>query len=92
MDNIQNNKGLDCNSILKYATVLLFHHGGHLPLLIYQLKRTLSIYPPIHLSMGLQPFVEPWPFFQFYIAGRTPSTGEQKVARPLPAHRTTQTK
>jgi hypothetical protein len=47
-----------------------------------------------YLSMALQPFVEPWPLFQFdlffYTVGRTPWTGEQPVARPLPAHRTAQ--
>jgi hypothetical protein len=37
---------------------------------------------------------EPWPLFQFlnpYTVGRTRWTGDQPVARPLPAHRTTQT-
>jgi hypothetical protein len=36
----------------------------------------------------------PWPFFRFlilYIDGKTPWTGDQAVARPLPTHRTTQT-
>jgi hypothetical protein len=36
----------------------------------------------------------PWPLFQFlnlYAVGRTPWMGDQPVARPLPAHRTTQT-
>jgi hypothetical protein len=44
--------------------------------------------------MALQPFVEPWPLFQFlnlYTVGRTPWTGDQPVARPLPTHRTAQT-
>jgi hypothetical protein len=49
----------------------------------------------IHLSMALQPFVGPWPLRQFrnlfYTDGRTPWTGDQPVARPLPTHRTTQT-
>jgi hypothetical protein len=49
----------------------------------------------IHSSMALQPFVGPWPFFQFrnffYIDGRTPWTRDQPVARPLPTQRTTQT-
>jgi hypothetical protein len=39
--------------------------------------------------MDLQPFVGPWPFFSFlifYTVGRTPWTGDQPVARPLPAH------
>jgi hypothetical protein len=44
--------------------------------------------------MALQPFVGPWPLFSFLILctiGRTPWTGDQPVARPLPIHRTTQT-
>jgi hypothetical protein len=44
--------------------------------------------------MALQPFVGPWPLFQFldlYTVGRTPRTGDQPVARPLPAYRTAQT-
>jgi hypothetical protein len=48
----------------------------------------------LYLSMALQPFVGPWPLFSFlilYTVGRTPWTGDQPVARPLPIHRTTQT-
>jgi hypothetical protein len=30
-------------------------------------------------------------FFIFYTVGRTPWTGDQLVARPLPAHRTAET-
>jgi hypothetical protein len=48
----------------------------------------------IYLSMGLQPFVGPWPLFQFldfYTVGRTPFDGDHYVARPLPTHRTAQT-
>jgi hypothetical protein len=44
--------------------------------------------------MAIQPFVGPWPPFQFlnvYTVGRTPWTGDQLVARPLRTHRTTQT-
>jgi hypothetical protein len=44
--------------------------------------------------MALQPFVGPWPLFQFldfYTVGRTPWMEDQTVARPLPAHRTAQT-
>jgi hypothetical protein len=40
-----------------------------------------------------QPF-GPWPVFQFlnlYTVGRTPWTGDQSVAKPLPTHRKTQT-
>jgi hypothetical protein len=44
--------------------------------------------------MALQSFVGPWPFFSFLIlctVGRTPWTGDQPVAMPLPTQRTTQT-
>jgi hypothetical protein len=36
----------------------------------------------------------PWPLFQFlnpHVVGRTPWTGDQPVAKPLPTHRTIQT-
>jgi hypothetical protein len=51
----------------------------------------LSVYL-ICLSMALQPFVETWPLFQVLDLshGRTPSTGDQHVVRPLRAHRTAQ--
>jgi hypothetical protein len=54
----------------------------------------LSIYLSIYLSVALQP-LGPWPLFQFlnlYTVGRTPWTGDQSVARPLPIYRTTQTR
>jgi hypothetical protein len=45
--------------------------------------------------MPLQPFVGPWPLLQYhnllYTDGRTPWTGDQPVARPLPTRRATQT-
>jgi hypothetical protein len=40
--------------------------------------------------MALQSFVGPWPLFSViirYTVGRTFWTGDQPVARPLPAHR-----
>jgi hypothetical protein len=50
---------------------------------------------PISVCLWLySPFVGPWPLFQFlnlYTDGRTPWTGDQPVARPLPTHKTTQT-
>jgi hypothetical protein len=50
----------------------------------------------IHTSTALQLFVGPWPLFQFrnlfYTDGRALWTSDQPVARPLPIHRTTQTK
>jgi hypothetical protein len=40
-------------------------------------------------------FVGPWPLLRsrnlFYTLGRTPWTGDQRVARPLPTRRTIQT-
>jgi hypothetical protein len=48
------------------------------------------------IPMALQSCVGPWPlFFSFltlYTVGRTPLTGDQPVARPLPTHRSTQNK
>jgi hypothetical protein len=49
---------------------------------------------PTYLPMALQTLVGPWPLFQFLSllhSGRTPWTGDQPVARPLPAYRTAQT-
>jgi hypothetical protein len=48
----------------------------------------------IHSSMALQPSIGLWGLFFsftifFYTDGRTPWTGDQPVARPLPTHRTT---
>jgi hypothetical protein len=41
--------------------------------------------------MGLQPFFEPWPLFQFLnTVDRTSFMGDQRVARPLPTRRATQ--
>jgi hypothetical protein len=48
----------------------------------------------IYLSMALQPFVGPWPLYQFLnflTVTKTPWTGDQSAARPLPVYRTTQT-
>jgi hypothetical protein len=52
---------------------------------------SLSIYLSIY---ALQPLWTLAAFFQFpnlYTVGRTPWTGDQPVARPLPTHRTIQT-
>jgi hypothetical protein len=54
----------------------------------------LSKHLCVHVSMALLSFFGPWPLFSFlilYIIGRTPWSGEQSVAKPLPTHRTTQT-
>jgi hypothetical protein len=48
--------------------------------------------PEEYLAMAVQLFFGPWPLFQFlnlYTVGRTPWTGDEPVARPLPTHRTT---
>jgi hypothetical protein len=48
--------------------------------------------PYIYLWL-YSPFVGPWPLFSFlisYIVGKSPWTGDQPVARPLLARRTTQ--
>jgi hypothetical protein len=48
-----------------------------------------------YLSLSLQPFFGPlagiFSFLILYTVGRTPWTGDQPVARPLPTHRMTQT-
>jgi hypothetical protein len=48
------------------------------------------------IIMALQPFVGPWPLLQFhnhfYTDGRSLWTSDQPVARPLPTHRTIQTR
>jgi hypothetical protein len=51
-------------------------------------------YHLLYLSMALQPFVRSFTLFSFlilYTVGRTPWTGDQLVAKPLPIRRTTQT-
>jgi hypothetical protein len=52
-------------------------------------KALISIYLWLY-----SPFVGPWPLVQYFIlytVVRTPWTGDQPIARPLPTHRTTQT-
>jgi hypothetical protein len=46
-----------------------------------------------HLSMALQPLwtLITFQFLNLHTVGRSPWTGDQPVARPLPTHRTTQT-
>jgi hypothetical protein len=53
----------------------------------FYLSICMSVYLWLYSPCG------PWPIFQFlnpYTVGRTPWTGDQPVARPLPIHRTTQ--
>jgi hypothetical protein len=54
----------------------------------------IAILLMFHSIMAVQSIVGPWLPFQFlslYTVGRTPWTGDQPVARPLPTHRTIQT-
>jgi hypothetical protein len=51
----------------------------------------LSIYLSIYLQSFLLDLGRFINFFILYTAGRTPWTGDQSVARPLPTHRTTET-
>jgi hypothetical protein len=56
----------------------------------------ISVTCPIHLVLSICLYLysfllDPgrfFSFFIFYIVGKTPWTGDQPVARPLPAHRT----
>jgi hypothetical protein len=48
--------------------------------LLLPLEHTASVKPLFHFG-----------FLILYTVGRTPWTGDQPVARPLPTHRTTQT-
>jgi hypothetical protein len=71
-----------CNRTLKYRICLSTstYLSIHLSIYIY-----LSVYLRFY-----NPFARPRPLFQFlnqYTVGRTPWTGDQLVARPLPAHR-----
>jgi hypothetical protein len=53
---------------------------------IFYPSTDLPTYLPTYLSMAVQTF-GPWPLFQFlglYTVGRTPWTGDQPVAGPLP--------
>jgi hypothetical protein len=55
----------------------------------------LGGYLSIYLSMALHPLLDLGRFFSFlilYTVGRTPWTGDQPIARPLPTHTTTQTR
>jgi hypothetical protein len=62
---------------------------------IFFLNSCMAFHSFILSPMALEPFIEPWPLLQFrnlfYTGCRTPWTGNQSVARPLPTHRTTQT-
>jgi hypothetical protein len=61
---------------------------------IFRVKmcRLLSFF--VYIIISLQPFVGPWPTFQFldpiYTVGMTSWTGDQPVARPLSRHIATQ--
>jgi hypothetical protein len=64
--------------------------GEHLIMRSFLIFTLLSVY----LSVALQSFLGLSPLFQFldlYKVSKTPWTGYEPVARPLPTHRTTQT-
>jgi hypothetical protein len=67
--------------------------AGQTILSTYQMLKKRLNFPWIKLNIiiiiiiAVQPFVGPWPFFQFL--DPIPWTGDQPVARPLPTHRTT---
>jgi hypothetical protein len=67
--------------IPEYSTV----HGYYLSIYL----SIYSIYGSTALFLDLGRFFS---FLIFYTVGRTPWTGDQPVARPLPAHRTAQTR
>jgi hypothetical protein len=81
-------------AIFQYFLNLLFLFTPYIfytPVLIIRLSFIITIEVFIYGSIAL---VDLGCFFQFlnpYTVGRTPWTGDQPVARPLPAHRTTQT-
>jgi hypothetical protein len=55
---------------------------------VNEYRSYLSLYGSTDLLLGLGQFFS---FLIFYPVGRTPWTGEQRIARPLPAHRAAQT-
>jgi hypothetical protein len=72
--------GTICLSLSLYLSVYLsiFHLSNYL-------SDCLSVYSPL---LGLGRFFS---FLIFYTVGRVPWTGDQPIARPLPAYRTSQT-
>jgi hypothetical protein len=55
---------------------------------LFDLNQYISIYDSTALCWTLAAFFS---FLILHTVGRTPWTGDQTVARPLPTHRTTQT-
>jgi hypothetical protein len=86
---------LHCNPVFqKYCSVNHCCPAGRIKFSFWELVecpfliRKVVVFLNIYVSMPLQPFVGPWPvynFLIFYTVGRTPRTGDQPVARPLPA-------
>jgi hypothetical protein len=86
-----------------WSSYLSIQHCHFWPiLLLYRFWSTLStnlsiclsIYLSVCLPMAIRPLLDLGCFFSFlilYTVGRTPWTGDQTVARLLPAHRTAQT-
>jgi hypothetical protein len=78
--------------------IITYTGAHHCKMMVMEIIYDLCIYLSISLSIYLwlySPFVAPWPFFSsliFYTVGRTPWTGDRPAAKPLPTHRTTQTR
>jgi hypothetical protein len=79
---------------IRFRTIITYFNSSLLSYFYYFSQPFIKICF-IHSSTALQHFVGPWPLLQFrnlfYTVGKTPGTGDQPVARPLPTHRTTQT-
>jgi hypothetical protein len=73
-----------CNDILLFSRSISLSIYLSIYLYIY-----LSIYGSTALCWMLAAFSVSW---SSYTVGRTPLTGDQTVARPLPSHKATQTK
>jgi hypothetical protein len=86
-------------TVLRWYTAAAGGTGGHHHQLVTQTVTSwqvtavyrytiITVFMHFHSSMVLQPFVWPCPLLQvrnhFYTDGRTPWTGDQPVARPLP--------
>jgi hypothetical protein len=72
----------------------VFFKSSHTITESYKILGENEIAPSNYISMALQPFVGPWPLFQFlifYILDRTPWMEDQSDTRLLPAHMTAKT-
>jgi hypothetical protein len=70
-----------------------FHHSLSYRLMISYYFRLPVFSHSLYISLWLYSLCGHWPLFQsltLFTIGRTPWTGDQPIARPLPTHRTTQ--